>query len=164
MALNDEKKLLEEAAIHWFIKNIKKLCGIQYHVKKHYGEDGISKPDFILTGHEEEIAVEVTHLFYDEHEARLLLGKLDHVPDEIQFVSTMIDTLNDLIANKVGKKYDYQGRIDLLIRCASPAFAIHHFIKNSVHINTDNTYNFHHIWLLLRNVETGEWSDLLQLK
>lgn len=164
MANKDEKKLLEKAAVYWFIQGVKKLCGIEYSIKKHFGEDGISKPDFILRAKDQEIALEVTHLFYDEHEARLLLGKSSHVSDEIQYVSKMLDTLNDIIANKVNKKYDYSGRIELLIRSVSPAFAIPHFITNITNINLENTDSFYHIWLLSRNENSGDWSDLLQLK
>jgi hypothetical protein len=162
-ALKDEKTRLEAAAISWFIDQYEMLYEVKYEILEHYGEGAISKPDFILKSAHQEIAVEVTHLFIDEKEAQLLLGKPHGSKREPQHFDDLIKSLNKLIAKKAAKKYRYDGHIELVIRSASPIFSASDFVSKFQHINLDNTERFHHIWLLTQDEQFGKWS-LLKLK
>lgn len=162
--MRDEKTLLEEAAISWFINQYEMIYGVKYEVLEHYGESDISKPDFILKSAHQEIAVEVTHLFINEKEAQLLLGKAQGTNNrQPQIFSDLIKSLNELITKKSGKTYIYNGYVELVIRSASPIFSASDFISKIRHINLNNTERFNHIWLLAQDEELANWS-LLRLK
>lgn len=157
-----EKKLLEEYAVSYFLSELNRIEGQAYVINKH-----LDKPDFLvndrLTG--EEIGIEVTHLFYDPEEAKMLLDrprKFDHGSMDIHH---LIDRLNRLIQQKAQKAPDYLpiSKTILLVRVASPVFDKEDFDRLEQEIIVPENI-FWQIWLLFRNSSDVGWGDLKRLK
>lgn len=93
---NDEKSALEEAAIGIFIDlyNFNRQDDLKV-VKKQ------ECPDYILKNMKEDfIGIEVTHLFYDSEEAKMLLGRSDRTFHGLENSTHYVETLNELLKQK----------------------------------------------------------------
>ncbi|WP_133257484.1 hypothetical protein [Paenibacillus montanisoli] len=156
---NSEKYLLENAAVNIFIQiynqNYKDQLTIQVRQER---------PDVILAHAGQEFSgLEITHLFYDSQQAKVLLGRSEDDFDRIETMDKSIDTLNELIKKKeriyrdLGLSHD----LSLLIRNASPIYGMTDFLKHKECIY--KSYVFTNIWFLSRDGD-GEWllTDLLQ--
>lgn len=95
----NEKEALEEAACLYFIDSYNKAHGTHFEIKEHK-----DKPDFLVedSSTSETMGVEVTHLYYDSEEAKMLLGRLSlHLrPDNKKNFYALADRLNDLLEKK----------------------------------------------------------------
>jgi len=160
----DEKRALEQAAAEEFVEAINRITGSRFQIIRHH-----DKPDIViadsLTGRT--IGVEVTHLFYDEEEARLLLGRpVDSVPAfKIETMEEFTDRLNELLAQKAEKSdgYEFSGELGLLVRVVSPMFTKADFDRYERLIRVpDNDY--HHIWLLFCDFDREKWDIIKQLQ
>lgn len=161
----NEKEALEEAACLYFIDAYNKANGTHFEIKKHQ-----DKPDFLIgdasTG--EMMGVEITQLFYDKEEATTLLGRPSSAsqPDEGKIFYALAGRLNDLLEKKikVAFRYDFGGKLFLLVRVACPVFNKSHFEVYSDWIDLPSGNPFAEVWLLLFSESTDTFSDLLQIQ
>ncbi|RLC36773.1 hypothetical protein DRH29_03825 [candidate division Kazan bacterium] len=155
-----EKKKLEKAAFDYFIKSYNLFNGTNFQFNKHS-----DKPDFIAEDDGQMLGVEVTHLFYDDNEAKILLGRADKRISGIMKADELIKTLNIKLADKVEQaaKYDFKNRMILVIRVASPVFDKSDFDREENSIKVPQSV-FSEIWMLFYDTNTQSWSDLKQLK
>ncbi|URJ58873.3 hypothetical protein [Paenibacillus polymyxa] len=124
---NDEKSALEEVAISIFIDlyNFNRQDDLKV-VKKQ------ECPDYILKNTKEDfIGIEVTHLFYDPEEAKMLLGRSTKEFHGLENSTHYIETLNELLKQKEKKidKYNAVYPVALLVRNASPVYGMSDFLK-----------------------------------
>lgn len=161
----NEKEALEEAACLYFIDSYNKAHGTHFEIKKHQ-----DKPDFLMRNPDtgEMMGVEVTHLFYDSEEAKMLLGRssLPLQPDKEKSFYALAGRLNDLLAKKVkvAVAYDFGYKIFLLVRVACPIFNKSHFEMCSDWIDLHSGNPFAEVWFLFYSESTDTFSDLLQIQ
>jgi hypothetical protein len=117
------------------------------------------KPDAIIaTTTDDEIGVEIVHIYYDPHEAKLLKGEtispmstLQSLSAQVDHRPSLLDTLNKEITKKVQKRQNYAHFkvVCLLIRIISPIFGVSDFNRHlqdgDIKIPTEI---FDTIWLL----------------
>lgn len=156
---NDEKSALEEAAIRIFIDiyNFNRKDDLKVIEKQEC-------PDYILKNIKDEFTgIEVTHLFYDSEEAKMLLGRSDREFHGLESSTHHIKTLNELLKQKDKKidKYDVVYPVALLVRNASPVYGMSDFLKYKNEIYKPEKYS--HIWFVSKDGNNNEWllKDLL---
>ena len=158
-----EKEELELAACTFFINSYNAIHHTNLEIIQH-----TDKPDFLLcdANTEEQIGVEVTHLYYDGKEAMMVLGRLSKQPHGVMDISQLVEKLNADMAEKINRaaQYDYEGKLILLIRVASPIFDKQDFEMYQDEIDVPKLNTFSEIWLLFWNQADGNYSDLMQLQ
>ncbi len=114
----------------------------------------------------EKIGIEVTHLFFDSREAKMLLGRSTGGTHGTMTISELIERLNDLLAQKITQtaKYNFEGRLFLLVRVASPIFDKKDFeiFEDEITFPSGNVLD--EVWLLFWNQTTQTYSDLKQVQ
>ena len=158
-----EKQDLELAACTYSIASYNAIHQANLELVQHR-----DKPDCVLrdavTG--ELVGVEVTHLYYDATEAKMVLGRLSKQLHGVMTISQLIEKLNADMAEKISRaaKYDFEGKLVLLIRVASPIFDKQDFEMYEDEIDVPELNTFAEIWLLFWGQATGTYSDLMQLQ
>ena len=158
--MKTEKEQLEEFVINNFINNYQ----IELRILKHS-----DKPDFTLFDkiNNKKIGAEVTHLYYDGNEAKILLGRSDNKNSHgIMNFSNLINKLNELINQKCDKikEFKHHDKFILIIRVASPIFDKFDFDRYEKDIiYPENKYS--EIWIILDdNSKKQRWTELKQVK
>ena len=156
---NDEKDKLEGYALDYFLNKHKPYWEL---VEKK------EKPDFLLRSKEtgKQFGIEVTHLWYDDEEARMLLGRSNKKVSDLQNADTLIKELNNRLVKKDTKarKYKFDKPMFLLIRITSRVFDKSTFDMYETDIVIPPDCIFKAIWLLFYNFDTQKWKDLKPLK
>ena len=150
---NDEKLRLEEDAIELFIQVSRAGRGVSYHIVAKQ-----ESPDFVLADESENmIGVEVTHIFYDSEEAKMLLGRSDKKTHGLENLDNFIKELNIALKKKgeKGINYDFDYPLLLLIRNASPFWGLSD-IKHSLDKLQVPTGIYQEIWLLTKD-NSSKW-------
>jgi hypothetical protein len=157
---NKEKYDLEDSALDIFltIHNANNRSVLQIHTRQ-------ERPDYLLVNSNQEfIGLEITHLFFDPKEAKMLLARSVDGFHGQECLDDLISTLNELIKQKENlyEKMVFSFPIELLIRNASPIFGITDFMRNKDAIL--KTHVLKRIWFLSRD-GNNEWllKDLLTL-
>lgn len=117
MSHDSEKRKLEKAAIELFVLCFKKTYGIEYRLVQQQ-----ERPDAIVEdGNGKRLGLEITHLFYDELEAKMLLGRSQQQIHGLENFDDHLKELDCLLEKKVrtGLGYSTQYPCSLLIRNAS---------------------------------------------
>ena len=158
-----EKQDLELAACEYFIGSYNAI----HHTHLTLGQHR-DKPDCVLHDvvTKEQVGVEVTHLYYDAREAKMVLGRLSKQPHGVMNIVQLIAKLNADMVEKTNRaaKYDFEGKLILLIRVASPIFDKQDFEMYEDEINVPSLNPFAEIWLLFWSHASGTYSDLMQLQ
>lgn len=142
---SEEKRLLEKYSVTAFTHKLEEQ-GRHLRYIRHR-----DMPDTVVSDvHGNEIGVEVTYIFYDEDEARLLLGKEPRKRSHSHQESEIIDILNKRLLKKAqkAKNYDFDGKLILLIHSPSPLAEEETFekFKNKIVI-PESRYN--EVWLII---------------
>lgn len=144
----NEKLALEKTAIQLFIQIYN-----QNHLDKLRLLYQQEQPDAVLQINEQDkLGLEITHLFYDELEAKILLGRSDQDPYVQETLDHLIEELNMLIRRKENKMDNYSKNypIALLIRNASLLFGMSDILSCRNRIYKPQNL-FTQIWLLSRD-------------
>lgn len=150
---NEEKLRLEEDAIELFIHISRTDRGLNYRVVAKQ-----ESPDYVLADESENmIGVEVTHIFYDSEEAKMLFGRSDKKTYELEKLDNFIKELNIALKKKgeKGNNYKFDYPLFLLIKNASPFWGlsdIEHYLNN-LQVPTDI---YREIWLLTKD-NSSKW-------
>lgn len=158
----DEKWLLEQAAAENFVSTINNMYSTSYEILKH-----TDKPDILIgdqaTG--DKIGVEITHLFYDDEEAKTLLGKSPEIHNGLESAISLIGNLNRLLEQKAKKArgYDHNYQLALLVRVVSPVFDKKYFDRYESYIKVPDS-DYRHIWLLFFDSENRGWNSIKTLQ
>ncbi|WP_248929691.1 hypothetical protein [Paenibacillus hamazuiensis] len=149
---NLEKRTLERAAIRLFVN----LYNLRSRPKLRllYQQE---KPDAVLEDEKRrKLGMEITHLFYDQQEAMMLMGRFSgqHAPESMEH---LVGRLNELIRRKEEKKKSYMPDfpISLLIRNTSPVFGLTEFMKSRELIYEPKGV-FQDIWFLTHD-GSADW-------
>jgi len=159
----NEKEKLELAACTCFLDSYNSSHSSAFRLAEHR-----DKPDCFAedcnTG--EKIGIEITHLYYDSREAKMVFGRLSQTTHGVMALTQLIEKLNSDLAEKVNRaaKYEFEGKLILLIRVASPIFDMQDFEMYREDICVPQLNTFAEIWLLFRNQSSQAFSDLLQLQ
>jgi hypothetical protein len=151
--INNEKTRMERAAIDLFIDIYNTNHELKYRLL--YAQE---KPDAVLQDSKQnKLGMEITHLFYDEKEAKMLLGRSEPSFNGPQRLECLVDELNDLIRTKEKKKraYSEDYPISLLIRNASPFFGMSDILSVKHLLYRPNAV-FNDVWFLSRD-GTSDW-------
>lgn len=154
-----QKKALERAAIRVFLLLHNERYTPQYRLL--YQQE---RPDAVLENRlRGQMGLEITHLFYDAHEAMLVLGRTEKPRREPGTIETWLSELNERIRTKEEKfaAYSHRYPLSLLIRNASLEFGVAD-LRRSRGIVTKPKALFERIWFLSRDGGT-DW-HLLELK
>ena len=158
----DEKKALEISAVKYFIAAFKKQNHIDYKIVQHQ-----DRPDIIIEDRntKKRLGVEVTHLFYDSQEARIILGRAKDQVHGPETIDQYILRLNQLLQQKADKAKGYQCNNDniLLVRVVSPVFDIDDFNASAEKIVVPVCL-YKNIWLLFYDFDHNYWGILKLLK
>ncbi|MFA5317144.1 MAG: hypothetical protein WC369_06980 [Dehalococcoidales bacterium] len=153
--MNSEKTNLERTALDKFLNEYNRLNVTTLKFKEHQ-----DKPDFLVEDSKNTkiIGIEVKDLFYDEDEAKILLGRSDTPHHSLMNSNTIIEKLNECLvsATEKAQKYKFNYEMFLLIRVASPIFDISTFDIYKTDIVVPPNI-FSEIWLIHQN-------DLKKLK
>lgn len=144
-----EKRRLEREAVKLFISLYNDRC--EGRVRLLYQRE---RPDAVLedTRSRGKIGVEITHLYFNECEAKQLLGRSNQEDCGPESFDQLLVELNGRIVRKESKfaSVALEYPISLLIRNASPMYGLSQFIANA-----DRMARSHHIfqaiWLLTRD-------------
>lgn len=150
---NDEKLRLEEDAIDLFVNISRTDRGINYSIVAKQ-----ESPDFILADEfGNTIGVEVTHIFYDSEEAKMLFGRSDKKTHELEKLENFIDELNTALKKKgeKGNNYDFDYPLSLLIKNASPFWGLRD-IEHSLDKLQVPMGIYREIWLLTKD-NSSKW-------
>jgi len=95
-----------------------------------------------------------------------VLGRRPNQLHGVMTISGLIGKLNTDLAEKVERaaKYDFHGKMFLLVRVTSPIFDRKDFDMYEDEISAQKPNNFAEIWLLFRDQTTGTWSALKQIQ
>ncbi|MNI02955.1 hypothetical protein D3C73_558470 [compost metagenome] len=151
---NLEKRRVEHEAVKLFINLVNARS--EGKIRLLYQRE---RPDAVLenTLERSKFGVEITHLFYNECEAKRMFGRSNQEDCGLGNFTILLNELNSRIARKEATftqvKLDYS--ISLLIRNASPLYGLNHFIANVDQI-ARSRHIFQDIWLLTRDGEM-EW-------
>lgn len=158
----NEKENLEGAACDCFLDSYNATHACKFYIVRHQ-----DKPDFIVQDFEsgESLGIEVTHLYFDGKEAKMVLGRQPHELHGVMTLDALIQKLNADLAEKVTRaaRYEYVGKLVLLIRVASPIFDKQDFEMYADDICVPELNTFAEIWLLFYSQETKTYSDLMQI-
>lgn len=158
----DEKWLLEESAALSLIETLNLEQGASFQIVSHS-----DRPDIVIEEQQtgQRIGVEVTHLFYDAEEARILLGRAKMTNHPPEYIEEYVKRLNALLKQKAEKVkgYNHQYPLALLIRIVSPVFHTHDFDAYADRIIVPPS-DFIYIWLLFYDVFDHRWALLKRLR
>lgn len=143
-----EKRRLEKAAIELFVRCFKEEYGKEYRLVQQQ-----ERPDAIVEDEDgNRLGIEVTYLFYDVIEVKMLLGRSEQESHEPENLEEYIKVLNSLLEKKAkaGKGYSTDYPCSLLIRSASPIWTKEDFGRISSKIKAPQS-QFKEIWLLTRD-------------
>lgn len=158
----DEKWLLEESAVLALVELLNVQRGMSYQIFQH-----TDRPDFVIENQQDgaRLGVEVTHLFYDSLEARLVFGRSREAAHPPEYIEEYIRRLNDLLLQKSekAKKYNHAYPLALLVRVVSPIFHIYDFEAYASRIVVPPS-DFKLIWLLFFDFLERRWTLLEQLR
>lgn len=150
---NEEKLQLEREAIKFFLQ----IYNRNHTVKQRllYQQE---RPDAVLQdARRQKSGLEVTHLFYDSAEAKMLFGRSNEPWCSLESLDILVDELNKRIERKeqkiAGYSHDYP--VSLLIRNASPAFGMSDILAVKDRIRKPQPA-FEQMWFLSRD-GTEEW-------
>lgn len=155
MRNDQEKRYLERAAARIFIdiynRNHEPKLRLLYQRER---------PDAVLQiqdSLQRQIGVEITHLFYDSEEAKMLLGRSKVNKHSKEIIELLVKELNHRIQIKETKisTYATEYPIALLIRNASPAFGMSDILREK-HLIYKPQAKFTHVWFLSRD-GSEEW-------
>lgn len=149
----DEKKALEQAAIDIFLElyNVNNEVALQMVRQQ-------EKPDALLEdAGGGRIGLEVTHLFYDTEEARLMMSRSELTKPGAEVLETFIKVINNRIVSKELKFQDYSHDYPcmLLIRNVSLLFGMSDVLSLK-HKLVPPSGLFTQVWLLSRDF-TPDW-------
>ncbi|WP_068962731.1 hypothetical protein [Desulfosporosinus sp. BG] len=160
--LFDEKWLLEESAAQALVQTLNTQQETSYEIVEH-----ADRPDIVIENQLDgrRLGVEVTHLFYDSEEARLIFGRShehDHPPE---YIEQYIGRLNALLQQKSekAKGYSHEYPLALLIRVVSPLFHMYNFKTYASRIVVPPS-DFQIIWLLFYDFLERRWTILERLR
>lgn len=158
----NEKVKLERAALNYFLESYNRFKETHLEFKKHS-----DKPDFIVKDSESNqiVGVEVTHLFYDVDEAKMLLGRSDKDAHGLMNSTELIATLNERLKDKTesAREYKFRDSMFLIVRVASPIFDKSTFDRFEEDILIPLNI-FDEIWLVFYDFSRRAWGDLKCLK
>lgn len=157
-----EKWLLEEGAAFDLVEALNLEYGFSFVIVEH--ED---RPDIVIEDQSSgmRIGVEVTHLFYDSDEARMIFGRSLSNERPSENIEECIRRLNALLLQKAEKArgYDHKAPLALLVRVVSQVFRREDFpIYNAKIIVPES--DFRYIWLLFYDFNLKRWLGLEQLR
>lgn len=154
----NEKQNLEKRAVQQFVR---------LYSTEHRNLEYISVRDMpdVLTRDLESntyVGIEVTDLFYDQFEAKMMLGKTPVKSHPLMNESELIKRLNELLIRKSEsvKRYEFTDELFLLIEVPSPMFREELFEKFKKNIKIPQS-RYSEIWLLLIDQENGK--EIIQL-
>lgn len=153
MPINYEKRDLERAAVKIFIDIYNRNHPTKLRLL--YQRD---KPDAVLQdSNRRKLGVEITHLFYDSEEAKMLLGRSKGNPHSDEVVELLIKELNNRIIKKEAKieSYSTEYPISLIIRNASPSFGMSDILSVK-HLIYKPRGKFVNVWFVSRD-GTDDW-------
>lgn len=158
---NNEKTAMEREAVKLFIDLYNRKA--ESPLRLLYQQD---RPDAVLEdAKHHKVGMEITHLFYDDKEAKELLGRSDGTPVDWrnERIGRIIYNLNGLISRKLEKKESYSEDypISLLIRNASPVFGMADFLAHQERVKLSPGV-FEHIWFVSR--DGGEEWKLAEIR
>lgn len=154
----NEKEKIEYCTASYFLDAYNESKNKDFKIVLHQ-----DKPDFLFNSESEGIClgVETSTLFYDQKEARMLLGRSNLTSHGIMSSLGLVEELNKKLEDKCrqAQKYSFQGKLVLVFRMASPVFDISsiEIHKSDIKIPADN--KFQEIWILCQN-SGREWKDL----
>ena len=158
----DEKWLIEESAALALVEILNLQHGMKYEIFKH-----ADRPDIVIENQLDgtRLGVEVTHLFYDSDEARIILGRSHEHVHSPEYIEEYILRLNALLLQKSekAKGYNHEYPLALLIRVVSPLFHIFNFNDYESRIVVP-TSDYKIIWLLFYDFLERRWTQLKQLR
>jgi hypothetical protein len=143
-----EKRALERAAIRIFLRLHNERYEPKYRLL--YQQE---RPDAVLENRlRGQMGLEITHLFYDAHEAKLVLGRTDEPRSEPGAVGIWLSELNERIRSKEVKfaAYSHKYPLSLLIRNASPEFGLSELRRRRDSVVRPQVL-FERIWFLSRD-------------
>jgi hypothetical protein len=150
---NQEKHALERAALKIFIKLYNRNHSTKLRLL--YQRE---RPDAVMQdSFQRFIGAEITHLFYDAEEAKMLLGRSNVNIHSLGSLEMMIEELNARIKRKEIKidTYVKDYPVMLIIRNASPIFGMSDILKWK-HLIHKPLGKYTHIWFISRD-GSGEW-------
>ncbi|OLN33455.1 hypothetical protein [Desulfosporosinus metallidurans] len=160
--LLDEKWLIEESAALALVETLNLQQGTNYEILKH-----ADRPDIVIENKLDGtlLGVEVTHLFYDSEEARLVFGRSREQGHPPEYIEEYIRRLNALLQQKSekAKGYNHEYPLALLIRVVSPVFHMYDFKAYASRIVVPPS-DFQIIWLLFYDFRKRRWTLLEQLR
>lgn len=145
---DSEKRKLEKAAIELFIRCFKEAYGIEYRLIQQQ-----ERPDAIVEDENgKRLGLEVTHLFYDELEVKMLLGRSEQQTHGLENFDEQIKKLNSLLEKKgrTGLGYSNEYPCSLLIRNSSPIWTKEDFEGVISRIVAPRS-QYQDIWLLTKD-------------
>lgn len=154
-----EKKELEREAIRVFLRLHNERHSPKYRLL--YQQE---RPDAVLENRRRgQMGLEITHLFYDAHEAMLLLGRTAERRREPGTIETWLFELNERIRSKEEKfaAYSHRYPLSLLIRNASQQFGVADLLSSRGNVGKPMEL-FERVWFLSR--DGGPDWHLLELK
>lgn len=155
---DSEKRKLEKAAIELFVRCFKGTYGVGYRLVEQR-----ERPDAIVVDENGNgLGLEVTHLYYDVLEAKMLLCRSEQkrhgkVSGPENF-DDYIKVLNSILAQKLKTVLGYSTEYpcSLLIRNASPIWTKEDFVKAIAKIYAPKS-QYKDIWLLTAD-RSSAWS------
>ena len=156
-----QNALIEKATLDYFLRSYNQYKGTHLQFKCCQ-----ESPDYIARNlsTNEDIGIEVTVLYDNNFEARFLLGRSNDAGG-LRSSTETIARLNNLLKKKAqqAKKYEFEGKLVLVIRVASRVFDKADFDMHEADIIVP-TNRFAEIWLVLYDVSKQAYSDLKCLK
>ena len=154
-----EKRKREYSILKSFLKYFNKEKQSNFELK-----DRREQPDFEIidqsTG--KVLGIEVTDLFYDDDDAKILLGRTNETISNSQYSDALMEKLSCRIKSKEkrAKNYLYTGHLLLIIRIASPIWGKSTFemFRSDLSISTEI---YREIWLVFLNDSEGECMKLI---
>jgi hypothetical protein len=150
---NQEKRALEHAAVKIFIEINNLNHEIKYRLLYHQ-----ESPDAVLQDSlHRKLGVEITHLFYDADEAKMVLGRSTQSMHGLEKLEKLVEELNIRIQRKESKmdSYSTEYPISLIIRNASPIFGMSDLLR-AKHLIYKPIGKFLNIWFISRD-GSNEW-------
>lgn len=143
-----EKRKLEKKAIELFVRCFKETYGIEYRLVQQQ-----ERPDAIVEDENgKRLGLEVTHLFYDDLEVKMLLGRSEQQTHGLETFENEIKKLNILLEKKgrTGLGYSNEYPCSLLIRNSSPIWTKEDFEGVISRIKPPRSL-YQDIWFLTRD-------------
>jgi len=159
----DEKQRLERATCEHFLNEYNERHETKFEIVEHR-----DKPDFLVqdraTG--KKLGIEIIHLYYDSKEAKMVLGRQPNELHGVMNINGLIDKLNADLSEKCSRaaKYDFNEKMSLAIRVASPIFDLNDFEIFGAEVVVPAHNTFAEIWLVFWDQATKTYSALKQIQ